>query len=156
MPQPRHQPRTPLNPPTPPTQPAAQNPDEDPPPDLTEYVKVHKQAGKVWLGTVVEKKEKAYITLFDTLQQVSDSHIDYFDQANREQVFKCIRDRTDRFLSEDEFAVYVEQEEPKKLPKNTLKGDPKQALKDYYDAVHALCKTQKKFAESTICLEKKI
>ena len=117
---------------------------------------MYKQAGKVWLDKVVEKIEQAYITSFDTLQQVGDPHIDYFDQANREQIFKCIRDRTGRFLSKDEFAVYVEQEEEKELPKNTLKGDAKEALKDYYDAVHALYEAQKNFPESTQVLEKKI
>ena len=88
-----------------PKQPTYQNPDEDTPPDLTKYVKAYKQAGKLWLNTVVDQKEQAYITLFDTLQQLGDPHIDNFTEANREQVFKCIRDRTGRFLSEDEFAV---------------------------------------------------
>ena len=49
-----------------PTQTTTQNPEEETPPDLTEYVKGYKQAGKVWLDTVLEKKEQAYITLFDT------------------------------------------------------------------------------------------
>ena len=81
-----------------PKQPATQNPDEDTPPDLTEYVKAYKEAGKLWLDTVVENKEQAYITSFDTLQQLGSPHIDNFDQANRKQVFNCIRDRTSRFF----------------------------------------------------------
>ena len=59
---------------------------------------------------MVENKEQAYNTLFDTLQ-LGNPHIDYFDQANREQVFKCIRDRTGRFLSKDDFTIYVEWED---------------------------------------------
>ena len=74
---------------------------------------------------MVDKKEQAYITLFDTLQQLGDPHIDYFDQANREQVFECIRDRTGRFLREDEFTIYVEQEEEKKNPGSIFRVKPK-------------------------------
>ena len=50
-----------------PTQTTTQNPEEETPPVHTEYIKGYKQAGKVWLDTVLEKKEQAYITLFDTL-----------------------------------------------------------------------------------------
>ena len=42
-----------------PSQPALQNPDEDNPPDLTDYVKAYKQAGKVWLDTLIDQKEHA-------------------------------------------------------------------------------------------------
>ena len=103
------------------------------------YVKAYKAAGKAWLDTVVKEKEQAYITLYDKLQQLGDPHIDNLDQANREQVFNCIRDRTGRFLSEDDFVVYVEREEEKKRPKYKLTGDAKEALRDYYDTVHTLC-----------------
>ena len=113
-------------------------------------------AGKVWLDTVVNGKEQAYITLYDTLQQLGDPHIDNLDQGNREQVFNCIRDRTGRFLSEDEFVVYVEREEERKKPKYKFTGDTKEALKDYYDAVHTLCEAQENFARSTQVLEQKI
>ena len=139
-----------------PTQTTIQNHDEEAPPVLTEYVKDYKAAGKAWLDTVVEEKEQAYITLYDTLQQLGDPHIDNLDQANREQVFNCIRDRTGRFLSEDKFVVYVEREEEKKKPKYKLTGDAKKALRDYYDAVHTLCKAQENFAQSTQVLEEKI
>ena len=84
--------------------------------------------------------------LYDTLQQLGNPHIDNLDQADREQVFKCIRDRTGRFLSKDEFVVYVEREEEKKRPKYKFTGDAKEALKGYYDAVHTLCEAQQKFA----------
>ena len=138
-----------------PTQTATQNPDEEAP-VLTTYVKAYKAAGKAWLDTVVEQKEQAYITLFDKLQQLGNPHIDNFDQVNREQVFNCIRDRTGRFLSEDDFVAYVEGEEEKKKPKYKLTGDAKEALRDYYDAVHTLCKAQTNFAKSTQVLEEKI
>ena len=94
--------------------------------------------------------------LFDKLQQLGNPHIDNFDQANREQVFNCIRDRTGRFLSRDDFVVYVEREEEKKKPKYKLTGDAKEALRDYYDAVHTLCEAQTNFAKSTQVLEEKI
>ena len=93
--------------------------------------------------------------LFDKLQQLGDPHIDNFDHANREQVFNCIRDRTGRFLSEDDFVVYVEREEEQKKPKYKLTGDTKDALRDYYDVVHTLCKAQTNFAKSTQVLEEK-
>ena len=102
------------------------------------------------------EKEQAYIMLFDKLQQLGDPHIDNFDQANREQVFNCIRDRTGRFLSKDDFVVYVEREEEQKKLKYKLTGDAKEALRDYYDAVHTLCKAQTNFAKSTQVLEEKI
>ena len=138
-----------------PTEDPTQNPDKEAP-VLTAYVKAYKAAGKAWLDTVVENKEQAYIMLFDKLLQLGDPHIDNFDQANREQVFNCIRDRTGRFLSEDDFVVYVEREEEKKKPKHKLTGDTKEALRDYYDAVHTLCEAQTNFAKSTQVLEEKI
>ena len=94
--------------------------------------------------------------LYDKLQQLGDPHIDNFDQVNREQVFNCIRDRTGRFLSEDDFIVYVEREEEEKKPKYKLTGDAKEALRDYYNTVHTLCEAQANFARSTQVLEKKI
>ena len=93
---------------------------------------------------------------YDKLQRLGDPHIDNFDQANREQVFNCIRDRTGRFLSKDEFVVYVEREEEKKNPKYKLTGDTKEALRDYYNTVHTLCEAQTNFAKSTQVLEEKI
>ena len=139
-----------------PKQPTSQNPDEDTPPDLTNYVKAYKQAGKVWLDTVVENEEQAYITLFDTLQQLGNPHIEHFDQANREQVFKCIRERSGKYLKEDEFTLYVEQEEEEKKPRFSLQGDAKEVLRDYYNAVHTLCEAQENYAASIQVLEKKI
>ena len=139
-----------------PTQTAAKNPDEDEPPALTKYVMEYKAAGKAWLDSVVKDGEEAYIRLFNKLMELGSPYIDYFDQADREQVFKCIRDKTGRFLDDDDFVTYIETEEEKKKPRYVLTGDAKIALTDYYDAVHTLCEAQQNFAESTQVLEKKI
>ena len=139
-----------------PTQPAAKNPDEDEPPALTKYVMEYKAAGKAWLDSVVKDQEEAYIKLFDKLMELGSPYIDNFDQADREQVFKCIRDKTGRFLDDDNFVTYIETGEEKEKPKYVLTGDAKIALTDYYDTVHTLCKAQQNFAKSTQVLEKKI
>ena len=78
-------------------QPATRNPDEDEPPAPTKYVMAYKAAGKDWLDSVVKDGEEAYIRLFNKLLVLGDPYIDNFDQADREQVFKCIRDKTGRF-----------------------------------------------------------
>ena len=116
----------------------------------------YKAAGKAWLDSVVKDQEEAYIKLFDKLMELGSPYIDNFDQADREQVFKCIRDKTGRFLDDDDFVTYVETEEEKEKPKYVLTGDAKIALTDYYDAVHTLCEAQQNFAKSTQVLEKKI
>ena len=92
--------------------------------------------------------EEAYIRLFNKFLELGDPYIDDFGQADREQVFKCIRDKTGRFLDDDDFVMYIETEEEKKKPK--------EALTDYYDAVHTLCEAQQNFAKSTQVLELKI
>ena len=137
-------------------QPATRNPDEDEPPAPTKYVRAYKAAGKVWLDSVVKDGKEAYIRLFDKLLEVGGPYIDNFDQADREQVFKCIRDKTGRFLADDDFVTYVETEEEKQKPRYVLTDDAKVALTDYYDAVHTLCEAQQNFAKSTQVLEKKI
>ena len=138
------------------TQPAARNPDEDEPPAPTKYVRAYQAAGKDWLDSVVKDGEEAYIRLFDELLKLGDPYIDNFDQADREQVFKCIRDKTGRFLDDDNFVTYVETEEEKQKPRYILTGDAKVALTDYYNAVHTLCEAQQNFTKSTQVLEKKI
>ena len=138
------------------TQPATRNPDEDEPPAATKYVRVYKAAGKDWLDSVVKDGEEAYIRLFDKLLELGGPYIDNFYQADREQVFKCIRDKTGRFLDDDDFVTYVETEEEKQKPRYVLTSDAKVALTDYYDAVHTLCEAQQNFAKSTQVLEKKI
>ena len=137
-------------------QPAATNPDEDEPPAPTKYVRAYQAAGKDWLDSVVKDGEEAYTRLFDKLLVLGDPYIDNFDQADKEQVFKCIRDKTGRFLDDDDFVTYVETEEEKQKPRYVLTGDAKVALTDYYDAVHTLCEAQQNFAKSTQVLEKKI
>ena len=94
--------------------------------------------------------------MFDKLMELGSPYIDNFDQADREQVFKCIRDKTGRFLNDDDFVTYVETEEEKEKPKYVLTSNAKIALTDYYDTVHTLCKVQQNFAKSTQVLEKKI
>ena len=139
-----------------PTQTATKNPDEDEPPALTKYVMEYKAAGKAWLDSVVKDEEEAYIRLFNKLMELGSLYIDNFDQADREQVFKCIRDKTGRLLNDDNSVMYVETEEEKKKPKYVFTCDTKLALTDYYDAVHTLCEAQQNFAKSTQVLEKKI
>ena len=139
-----------------PTKPAATNPDEDEPPAPTKYVRAYQAAGKDWLDSVVKDGEEAYTRLFDKLLVLGDPYIDNFDQADKEQVFKCIRDKTGRFLNDDDFVTYVETEEEKQKPRYVLTGDAKLALTDYYNAVHTLCEAQQNFAKSTQVLEQKI
>ena len=94
--------------------------------------------------------------MFNKLLELGDPYIDNFNQADREQVFECIRDKTGRFLDDNDFVMYVETEEEKKKPRYTLSSNAKAALTDYYDAVHMLCQTQQNFAKSTQILDKKI
>ena len=116
----------------------------------------YKAAGKAWLDSVVKDGKEAYIRLFNKLLELGDPYIDNFDQADREQVFKCIRDKAGRFLDNDDFVTYVETEEEKKKPRYILTGDAKVALTDYYDTVHMLCEAQHNFAKSAKVLEEKI
>ena len=123
-----------------PTQAPAQDREEETPPDLTEYVQGYQQAGKEWLDTVLDHKEQANKALFNKLLKLGDPHIPKFTNADRETVLKCIKDMTGRFLSEDEFTIYEELEEAEiQKPQVRLKGNAKEALKDYYDAVYTLC-----------------
>ena len=139
-----------------PTKTTTKNPDEDEPPALTKYVMEYKAAGKAYLESVVKDQEEAYIKLFDKLMELGNPYIDNFDQADREQVFKCIRDKTGRFLNDDDFMTYVETEEEKEKPKYVFTHDTKLVLTDYYNAVHTLCEAQQNFARSTQVLEEKI
>ena len=120
------------------------------------YVKAYQAEGKEWLDSVVKDGEAVYTRLFDKLLVLGDLYIDNFDQADKTQVFKCIRDKTGRFLDDEDFMTYIETEEEKKKPRYVLTGDAKAALTDYYNAVHTLCKAQQNFAKSTQVLEKKI
>ena len=75
---------------------------------LTQYVRDYRAAGKVWLDTVVQEGEKAYDTLYDRLQQLGAPHKEGLDQADRQQVYNCMKDRTGMFLLQDENVLYVE------------------------------------------------
>ena len=123
---------------------------------LTHYVKDYRAAGKVWLDTVIQEKEKAYDTLYDRLQELGAPHKEGLDQADKQQVYNCIKDRTGMFLSQDENVLYVETEEEFEKPKFRLTGEAKEALRNYYDAAHELCVAQAGFAKATQKLESKI
>ena len=123
---------------------------------LTQYVKDYRAAGKVWLDTVVQEKEKAYDTLYDRLQELGAPHKEGLDQADKQQVYNCIKDRTGMFLSQDENVLYVETQEEFEKPKFRLTGEAKEALRNYYDAAHELCVAQADFAKATQELESKI
>ena len=123
---------------------------------LTQYVKDYRAAGKVWLDTVIQEKERAYDTLYDRLQQLGAPHKEGLDQADRQQVYNCIKDRTGMFLSQDENVLYIETEEEFEKPKFRLTGKAKEALKNYYDAAHELCAAQTGFAKATQELESKV
>ena len=88
--------------------------------------------------------------------ELGNPYMDNFDQADREQVFKCIRNKPGRFLNNDDFVMYIETEEEKEKPKYVFTHDTKLALTDYYNAVHTLCKAQQNFAISTQVWEEKI
>ena len=143
-----------------PTQdPTVANPEEaevEAPPKLMEYVESYRQAGKTWLDTVLVQKEQAYITLYNSLSRIGAKHKDHLDQAVRDQVFASIKDKSGKCLSEDNFAMYVEQEDPPEKTKYRLTDDAKEALKDYYNAVDTLSQAQANFAQSTKVLEQKI
>ena len=123
---------------------------------LTQYVKDYRAAGKVWLDTVVQEIEKAYDTLYDRLQQLGTPHKEGLDQADRQQVYNCIKDRTGMFLSQDEKVLYIETEEEFEKPKFRFTGEAKEALKNYYDVAHELCAAQTGFAKATQELESKV
>ena len=153
---------------TPPTVPI-QDPTQDPtetkaeevevetPPELKAYVKSYKLARKNWLDTVLDQKEQAYNTLYDRLVMIGTKHKENLDQAVKAQVFASIKDRLGKCLSEDDFAVYVEKEDPPKKQRYRLTSDnAKEALKDYYDTVNTLSEAQANLACSTQVLEQKI
>ena len=92
---------------------------------LTQYVKDYRAAGKVWLDTVVQEKEKAYDTLYDRLQELGDPHKEGLDQADKQQVYNYIKDRTGMFLSQDKSVLYVETEEEFENPNSNSQARTK-------------------------------
>ena len=84
-------------------------------------------------------------------------HKENLDQAVRDQVFASIKERSGKCLSEDDFAMYVEQEDPPKKQRFRLTDDDtKEALKDHYDAINTLSQAQANLALSIKVLEEKI
>ena len=117
----------------------------------------YRAAGKAWLDTVVNEKEKAYNTLYNRLQQLGTPHITGLDQADKKQVFSCIKDRTGMFLTQDEHVLYVEMEEEFEKPKFKFSGDAKEALRDYLLRLSAgVVHSTENFAKCTQVLEEKI
>ena len=104
-------------------QPIARNPNEDEPPAPTKYVMEYKAAGKSLVIFCSKISGGSVHRLFDKLLELGDPYIDNFDQADREQVFKCIRDKTGRFLDDDYFVMYIETEEEKQKPRYVLTDD---------------------------------
>ena len=96
------------------------------------------------------------MTLFDRLLQIGDPHIDHFENTVRDQVLNCIKDKSGSCLSKDEFAMYVEEEDQPEKPRYMLDDEAKEALRDYYDAVHTLSEAQANFTGSAKVLEQKI
>ena len=147
----------PMDPTQDPTKAKAEEVEVETPPKLTAYVKSYKLAGKNWLDTVLKQKEQAYVTLYDRIVKIGAPHKENLDQAVREQVFASIKDRSGKCLSEDDFTMYVEQADPIEKQKYRLTDDdPKDALKDYYNAVDTLSEAQANLARSTKILEEKI
>ena len=132
---------------TAPTQDPTQEPTDDPTQDptqapgeveikLTQYVKDYRAAGKVWLDTVLQENQRAYDTLYDKLQQLGAPHKEGLDQADKQQVYNCIKDKTGMFLTQDKHVLYVETEEEFEKPKFKFTGKAKEALRNYYESVH--------------------
>ena len=49
--------------------------------------------------------------MYDRLQELGTPHKEGLDQADKQQVYNCSKDRTGMFLSQDENVLYVEMEE---------------------------------------------
>ena len=69
--------------------------------------------------------------MYDRLQQLGAPHKEGLDQADKQQVYDCIKDRTCIFLSQDENVRYMEMEEELETPEFKFTGKAKEALKNY-------------------------
>ena len=58
-----------------------------------------------------DSKEQAYKTLCDKLLVIGNPYIVKFSDADRKTVLDCIADKSGKYLSEDNFAVYVARED---------------------------------------------
>ena len=88
-----------------------QEPRDNNEPRLATYVNSYQAAPKIWFDTVQDSKEQAYITLYDMLLQIGDPHISKLCDSDRQTVLNCIADKSGKYLSEDDFAVYVSKED---------------------------------------------
>ena len=69
----------------------------------------------------------------------------------------CIVDKSGKYLSKDNFAVYVGREDIETKRKQVAVSDEaKTAIREYYKAAHDLCKAQTAFMKSTWEMESKI
>ena len=119
-------------------------------PGLVEYVKSYQQAAKVWFDTVQASKEQVYITLYDTLLEIGNPHISKLRNSHRKTVLDCITDKSGKYLSEDDFAVYVAREDIEiKKKQVAVSNEAKVAIKEYYKVTQDLCKAQTAFMKST-------
>ena len=65
------------------------------------------------------------------MSKIGGKHKDNLDQAVRDQVFASLKDRSGKCLSEDYFAMYVEQGDPPEKQRYRLTDDDaKEALRD--------------------------
>ena len=91
------------------------------------------------------------------IAKIGDPYIPRFSESVQKTVLDCIADKSGKFLKEDGFAVYVEQEEAEiKKTQVKLSCNAEDAIRDYYEVAHDLCKAQTTFMESTRVLESKL
>ena len=98
-----------------------------------------------------------YITLYDKLIQIGNQHITKLSDSDRQTVLNSIADKSGKYLSEDEFVVYVSKENTGfEKKKYKVGNEAKAAIKQYYQSVQELCEAQTAFMQSTQELEDKI
>ena len=131
-----------------------QDPKQENEPGLAAHVNSYRQAVKIWFDTVQASKEQAYVTLYDTLLKIGDPHIAKLGNSDRKTVLDCIADKSGKYLSEDDFAVYVEREDVQTKKKQfAVSIEAKAAIKEYYEAAQGLCEAQTVFMKKTRELE---
>ena len=98
-----------------------------------------------------------YITLYDNLLQIGDPNIPKFSNSDRKTVLDCIADKSGKYLSEDDFAVYVATEDVEiKKKQFAASAEAKASIKEYYKSAQELCEVQTAFMKSTWEMESKI
>ena len=72
-------------------------------------------------------------------------------------MLNCITDKSGKYLSKDDFALYVSKEDTDyKKKKFAVSAEAKAAIKQYYQSAQELCEVQTAFMQSTQELESKI